>query len=224
VRCKTFRHMHTERQMLSDGFVPGSEDLALEPQAQTTNVGYSRSRQMVSALRREFLYSEKRVRDALFRVLADCVTVDGPPRTVSRLAREAALLGRRRAVEIGLDPVNWDIAAKATTNAMLGAGVLMDPNGVPIPWSISAQATAVTGLLPEYVDRTEAYLLEVLIRKLGDITSRDHTALAHALFRQFDRNVSMEELEDRVVVLLASLADRIGLGNGGSYFPLTTID
>ena len=45
---------------------------------------------------------------------------------------------------------------------------------------------------------TEAYLIEFLIAKLGDISIRDHKALAHALFRQFDPSVSMEDLEDRV--------------------------
>ena len=34
---------------------------------------YARSRQMVNALREEFLYSEKRVRDVIFRVIAGMV-------------------------------------------------------------------------------------------------------------------------------------------------------
>jgi hypothetical protein len=51
----------------------------------------------------------------------------------------------------------------------------------------------------------------VLIDRLRDVSTRDHTALAHALFRQFDRGVPLDDLEDRVVILLAQLADRVEL-------------
>jgi hypothetical protein len=50
-----------------------------------------------------------------------------------------------------------------------------------------------------------------LIERLGDVGTRDHMALAHALFRQFDRGVPMEDLEDRVVILLAQLAQHVEL-------------
>ena len=84
-------------------------------------------------------------------------------------------------------------------NAMLAAGVLLTDNGTRIPTGIAALGTAIAGLNEGYQDRTEAYLLEFLIRNLGDVSTRDHRALAHALFRQFDRNIPMEDLEDRVV-------------------------
>ena len=90
----------------------------------------------------------------------------------------------------------------------------------PIRLTIALPAMEVTALAPDFIDRTEAYLLGVVIQKLGDVTSRDHTALAHALFRQFDRTVAMEELEDRVAILLAGMTDRIGLAKGGTYYPL----
>jgi hypothetical protein len=94
---------------------------------------------------------------------------------------------------------------------MLCAGVLLSTDGHPIVPGITAQATAVAGLQDLHADITEAFLLEVLIRRLGDVTTRDHTALAHALFRQFDRGVPLDELEDRVVILVAQLADRVEL-------------
>jgi hypothetical protein len=106
---------------------------------------------------------------------------------------------------------HWETVTKALVKAMLCAGVLLATDGNPILPGITAQATIVAGLKDEYVDITEAFLLEVLIRRLGDVTTRDHTALAHALFRQFDRGVPLEELEDRVVILVAQLADRVEL-------------
>ena len=76
---------------------------------------------------------------------------------------------------------------------------------------ITAQATPVAALKPRYQDISEAFLLRFLIDRLGDVTTRDHTALAHVLFRQFDRGVPLEDLEDRVVILLAQLADDVEL-------------
>src|SRR5205823_5949164 len=181
---------------------------------------FSRSRQMVEALRREFVYSEKRARDILFREIEAILNQDGAGLIVSRLTREASSRARHRAQEIGYELSNWDTAGKTTIHAMLGAGALLARNRQPIPFNIAAQATEACGLVENYQDITEAYLLEFLIRKLGDVTTRDHTALAHALFRQFDRNIPMEDMEDRVVVLLASLSDRIRLAGSGVYYAL----
>lgn len=178
----------------------------------------SRSRQMVECLRKEFVYSEKRVRDILFQEIQAMLSHERPkPMIVSRLIRDAAARARRRAQEIGFDFAGWDTASKATVNAMLGAGVLLTPNGEQIPLTIAAQATEVGGIVDSFVDLTEAYLLDVLIRRLGDVTVRDHTALAHALFRQFDPTIAMEDMEDRVAVLLAMLWDRVAVTEGGTY-------
>ncbi len=134
---------------------------------------------MADCLRTTLLYSEKRPRDALFRIieqlLKDCGRT-GEPMILSRLTREAARRAR-----------------------------------LAIPPGITAQATPVAGLRDGYQDITEAFLLETVVRRLGDVTTRDHRSLAHALFRQFDRDVPIEDLEDRVVILLAQLADRIEL-------------
>jgi hypothetical protein len=173
---------------------------------------FSRSRQMGDCLRRELLYSEKRPRDILFReidrMLSDAG--NGDPKILSRLTRDAAARARRRAEETGFEFALWETASKAVVKAMLWAGVLLGADG-PIPPGITAQATPVAGLKPRYQDLTEAFLLRFLIERLGDVTTRDHTALAHALFRQFDRGVPLEDLEDRVVILLAQLAGEVEL-------------
>jgi hypothetical protein len=191
----------------------------LEPNTQGNGSRFLRSRQMIGALRQEFLYSEKRARDILFREI-EAISQFRSPITVAKLTREAAARGRERARQVGYDFSNWDNASKATINAELGAGVLLSQFGRPIPLSIAAPATEVTALAEQFQDRTEAHLLEVVIRKLGDVTTRDHKALAHALFRQFDPRVSIDDLEDRVATLLASLVGRVALAEGGTYFPL----
>ena len=181
---------------------------------------FSRSKQMVNALRQEFIYSEKRSRDILFREIQEILSTCEIQPIVSRLTREAAFRARRRAAQVGYELANWDTAAKATINSMLRAGALVSQDGVPIALTITAQAAPVFALNDGYQDLTEAHLLEFLVRKLGDVTVRDHTALAHALFRQFDRNISMEDLEDRVVYLFAGLSGRLVLASDGTYFPV----
>ena len=169
---------------------------------------------MGDCLRRELLYSEKRPRDILFREIGRIVSegADGDePKILSRLTRDAAAGARRHAEETGFEFALWETASKAVLKAMLGAGVLLGADGQAIAPGITAQATPVTALKDRYEDITEMFLLRFLIDRLGDVTTRDHTALAHALFRQFDRGVPLEDLEDRVVILLAQLAGDVEL-------------
>lgn len=176
---------------------------------------------MADCLRKELLYSEKRPRDAVFLAIEEILTEQkrtGEKRILSRLTREAAMRAGRQNVLQGPDPVRWDIASRTVVKAMVGAGVLLTPDGRPVPTGITAQATPVAIVRDEFQDITEAFLLEILIQRMGDVTVRDHRALAHVLFRQFDRGVPIEDLEDRVVILLARLADRVEL-RGDRYVP-----
>jgi hypothetical protein len=182
---------------------------------------FVRSGQMVNCLRQDLLYSEKRARDILFAA-AETVIRSAPRGSliVARLTRDAAALAREDAGRAGFEFGNWDTAARAVVKALLSSGSLLGPGGHTIPFDVSAHAAPVGSLHTNYQDRVEAFLLEFLLRRLGDVTVRDHTALAHALFRQFDRSVPMEDLEDRVVILLARMADRVTL-DGDTYVVCT---
>ncbi len=194
-------------------FVNNDESL----RRQSASPRFARSRQMVHSLRQELLYSEKRARDMLFAAIERLIagTPDGSL-IVARLTREASTLAREEAERAGYEFANWDNAAKAVVKALLSSESLLDPGGQPILFDVSAHAAPVGSLREDYQDRTEAFLLEFLLRRLGDVTVRDHTALAHALFRQFDRAIPMDDLEDRVVILLARIADRVAL-DGDTY-------
>ncbi|HSL23205.1 MAG TPA: hypothetical protein VK886_16870 [Vicinamibacterales bacterium] len=178
---------------------------------------FARSGQMVNCLRDELLYSEKRARDILFASIEELLSQrPDEPLIVARLTREGTRLARLEGERAGYEFANWDNAAKAVVKALLCSGSLLDPDGQPIPFDVTAHAAAVGSLQEDYVDRSEAFLLEFVLRRLGDVTLRDHTALAHALFRQFDPSIPMQDLEDRVAILLARLADRVGL-DGETY-------
>jgi hypothetical protein len=199
-------------------------ELNMQLQAQLVGrLGHSkpaRSSQMVNCLRDHFLYSEKRARDLVFlaieRIICSSRTSGTSP-ILSRLTRESIHGARLLAHATGFEFSNWEPAGKAVFQAMLDAEVLLTQDGSAVPKGILAQATGIAGLREDFRDFTEAYLLEFLIRKLGDVCVRDHRALAHALFRQFDPNISMEDFEDRVVILLATLSGRVVLREDGTY-------
>lgn len=176
-----------------------------------------RSGQMVNCLREHFIYSEKRARDLLFSAIENVLVSASEPLILSRLTRTASVRAQQDAVACGFQFSNWDAAANAVTLAMLNAEALLTRDGSPVPLGVAAQATPVARLKSGYQDLTESYLVEFLIRKLGDITTRDHRALAHALFRQFDPSISMDYFEDRVAMLMATLADRVILNEVGTY-------
>jgi len=178
---------------------------------------FARSGQMMDCLRHELLYSEKRARDLIFTAIEQLLEEHAAaPIIVSRLTRDASARARDLGLATGFDFANWNTTGKAVVRAMLAAGALLAPNGDVIPAGVEALAAAVASLRDGHRDLTESFLLEFLIARLGDVTVRDHTALAHALFRQFDPNVSMQDQEDRVAILLAGLADRIALA-GQTY-------
>ena len=169
---------------------------------------------MADCLRRELLYCEKRARDFLFGAIEQLLAERGGRVIVSRMTRDAAAAARRAADAAGFRFDKWSTASRALVNAMLEAGALLAPDGSTIRPGIAAQAAVVASLSEQYADDTEAFLLEFVIRRLGDVGVRDHTALAHALFRQFDPSISLADLEDRVAILLARLADRVELRDG----------
>ena len=178
---------------------------------------YARSRQMVSCLKSELLYSDKRARDLIFRASEQALGNEHTsPMMVSRLTREAVSGARAEANRLQFTFATWETAGRAVINAMLCAGVLLTPQGTPIRRDVGAHAAVVGGLSEHYRDTTEAFLIEFLIRRMADVTTRDHTALAHVLFRHFDDRVPMDYFEDRVAILIASLADRVEL-RGDQY-------
>jgi hypothetical protein len=178
---------------------------------------FTRSRQMLDCMRRELLYSEKRPRDFIFAAIDELLHEPGRDATIlSRLRRDATAIARRQAAAAGVEFGNWETAGKAVVEAMLRAGAFLTPRGAVIFPGVEALATAVGSAREGFRDLTESFLLEFIIGRLGDVTVRDHIALAHALFRQFDPNVSMADQEDRVAILLARRSDRIEL-RGQNY-------
>lgn len=178
---------------------------------------YARSAQMMAALRAAFLYSEKRARECVFASAEKALASSERVPTLSALIRSTLHLARVHAASIGYELANSETVTRAVFNAMVRAGALLGLNGQPISSGVRSYADHVEGFAEDYRDLTESFLLEFLIEALGDVRPRDHLALAHVLFRQFDTNVPVTDLEDRVVTLLANISDRIDVCDSGTY-------
>src|ERR1044072_6457021 len=124
---------------------------------------------MVHCLCQEFLYSEKRPRDWLFRAMEEVILdsdQEAGPLIVAKLSRDAGQRARLSAASSNLELSHWQTASKAVINAMLAAGVLLSNGEKEITPGITAQATEVVALKPDYTEATEMYLLEFLIRRM----------------------------------------------------------
>jgi len=174
---------------------------------------------IIQSLKQSFMYSEKKPRDFVFRSVDSVLNESADSIMLARLTREASARAQHDAGLVCFVFNNWEITAQAVMNAMLSAGVLLSPEGTPVAAGVTSQAALIAGLKPEFRNLTEAFLLEHIIRRVGDVGPRDHKALAHALFRQFDRSISMDDCEDRVAVLIATLVGSIELSSDGVYRP-----
>jgi hypothetical protein len=172
---------------------------------------------MAAVLRAGFLYSEKRARDCVFTALERTLANASEPPTLATLTRSTLQEARLEATRIRYDLVNSEIVTRAVFNAMTRAGVLLGTDGHPLVLSVRSYAARVASLKRSFRDDTECFLLEYLIQTLGDVGTRDHLALAHVLFRQFDIAIPMADLEDRVVTLLDTMSDRLELRGGRTY-------
>src|SRR6267142_2882382 len=113
--------------------LPGSHGSAESPAGEArrdTSSRFGRSRQMADCLRSDLLYSEKRPRDLLFRVIEQIVAEHADdPVILSRLTREAAARARQHAETTGFAFGHWETVSRAVVKAMLCAGVLLATDG-----------------------------------------------------------------------------------------------
>jgi hypothetical protein len=124
---------------------------------------------MIQCLREQLLYSEKRMRDILFRGARVAVNTrfrDGSTVSLSRLTREMEFFGRVMGEREGIEAnADWETAAKAVVNTMVRAGVLLGRRRLPV---LAGNGAPVTDLAEDFESRCEAFLVEFLMCRLGD--------------------------------------------------------
>lgn len=103
---------------------------------------------------------------------------------------------------------NWEAIGDCFLRMMLSAKVLIKPDGTPILNGIGAYSKPVVKVLPDFRDLCEAFLLEHIIHKIGDIALNDVFALGLALYQKGgDDPTPKEEIIERTDILLQLLFD-----------------
>jgi hypothetical protein len=177
--------------------------------------GQARTAQMVQLLKDHSLYSPKDIRDYLFEGVRRAMP-EGCKKPAGQLLREAAAFAQERSSADGLSFQYWSAARNGVLQMMLLAGVLIDENGTRIRPGIQARGTTVASLQENFEEESEAFLLKFVINELKDVTQRDTTALAHALFKQPPSKATFDQLIDRVDEMFSRFGSRISESDNGS--------
>ncbi|SRR6266404_4807861 len=199
----------------ANGHEPVTEPAAENKQK---DIGRERTSEMINTLKHRRIYSGKQIRDYVFRALRSATEQPNLiPLSASQLVRQVCSSAEGQAKSDGVSFEYWYAASDASFEMMLHAGILLDEHGKPIPPGIGSRGTKVCSIAPDFEDRCEMFLLEYLIKTLGNVTSHDRTALAHALFKVAPDKKSIYDMQDRVDELLVKLQDRISESDDGTF-------
>jgi hypothetical protein len=188
------------------------------PATQDKDKGRERTLEMIAALKHRRIYTGKQIRDYIFTALRSAMEQPNLiPLSTSQLVRQVCSAAEAQAKADGVSFTFWYAASDASFEMMLHAGVLLDENGKPIPSGIGSRGTKVHRIVPNFEDRCEVFLLEFLIKTLGNISSHDRTALAHSLFKVAPDKKSIYDMQDWVDELLVMLQDRISESEDGVF-------
>jgi hypothetical protein len=180
--------------------------------------GRQRTDQMIQCLKQRRIYSPKTIRDYVFSALREATDQSSLiPLSASQLNRQVCSNAESKAKGDGVVYDYWYAASDALLEMMLGAGVLLDGEKRPIRPGLQARGTKVHNVAPNFEDCCEMFLLEHLIKTLGDVSLRDRTALAHALFKVDPKQKSIFDMQDRVDELLVKLQDRVSERSDGIF-------
>jgi len=164
---------------------------------------------MIERLKELHLYSPKTIRDYIFNAISASAKALTAPILVTAFMRQAVNEAEKQAKSDGVDYLHWHAASDGVLNLLLGAGVFLDCDQEPIRPGLKARGTKLSAIADNFEDKSETHMLEQLILHVGDVTLRDRTPIAHALFKVDPKKKSIFDIQDRVDELMALLADRL---------------
>lgn len=168
--------------------------------------GHKRTQEMIQVLKRKGIYSPKDIRDFIFEAVKRLIEEEHRQLTTTQLFREAMAAAEAAAKERGIQFPFWYAAAQGVKEMMLLAGVLRDTDGNAIRPGFQSRATQVSSLQREFVGECEGLLLKEVLNGLGNVTQRDATAIAHALFKEAPDKSTRDQMSERLDDLFAKMA------------------
>jgi hypothetical protein len=175
----------------------------------TTDKGQRRTDQIIQCLKDAGIYAAKDIRDYIFKAAHAKVASSTPALSLAQLKRKTLVAAEEAAVSAGVSFKFWYVATESVFKLMLLAAVLVDENNLTVMLGARARLAKVTAIRPDFVSTCELFLLQYVLNKLQDITERDCTALAHALFKEAPSKTTRDKMLDQVDQLFEKLGDRL---------------
>ncbi len=175
----------------------------------TTDKGERRTEQIIECLKDEGIYAAKDIRDYIFKALHTKIENASPALSLAQLKRKTLVAAEEEAKSAGVSFKYWYVATESVFKLMLLAGVLGDENGLPIVLGARPRVIKVAKIAPDFICICELFLLQHVLNTLKDVTERDCTALAHALFKEAPSKTTRDQMLDRVDQLFEKLGDRL---------------
>jgi hypothetical protein len=177
-----------------------------------TEEKFERTQEFVDCWKRRYIYCPKPIRDLLFQAIEDILGEEPQGLTVAKLTSTA----RQRAEKQCETFTYWQAATGGLANALVASQVLLTADRAPVPLGVECWGSQVALVSENFRDRCEAFMLYFVIKTLKNVNFyRDRIHLAHALLKEGPSGKSVDELMDRVSILMSSLGGRIEIGEDG---------
>ncbi len=173
---------------------------------------YVRTQEFVDCWKRRHIYCPKPIRDLLFQAVQEILDEETQGITVAKLTSKA----RQRAENICTNFTYWQSATEGLANALVASQVLLTAEKVPVPIGIECWGSHVASLADNFRDRCEAFMVYFAVKALKNVNFyRDRIHLAHALLKEGPSGRSIDELMERVSLLVSSLGGKIEISEDG---------
>jgi hypothetical protein len=167
--------------------------------------GKQRTQEMIAVLKKAFVYSPSNIRHFVFGAMRE-IKGDLKNKTVAQFLREVKDCAKAKADAATINFTYWPTAMDAILEMLLLSQSLAGPDGKPIKRGLQARGTVLTAIAEDFETKCELFLLRFLIQHM-QLTNRDRTSIAHALFKEGKAEKAHDQLEEQLDRLFTLLGD-----------------
>jgi hypothetical protein len=167
--------------------------------------GKQRTQEMIGILKKAFVYSPSNIRRCVFVAIRE-MKATLQHKTVAQFLREVKDRAKAQADTAGINFSYWPTAMTAILEMLLFSESLVGPDGKPIKRGLQARGTILTAIAEDFETKCELFLLTFLIQHM-QLTNKDRTSIAHALFKEGKAEKTHDQLEEQLDRLFTLLGD-----------------
>lgn len=207
----------TENSAWLCGEEPSSTAGQTAAKSEKIDKGKVRSEQFNKCMRDNRVYCPKRIRDYFSRALRALEGEKGAlPCTIGQLVRRARSLAEQNAAQDNFNYRFWPVATDGMLELLVQSRCLYESENIYVKPGVHARGTTIVAVAPDMELKCELFLLELLIRKLKNITRHDRTSLVHALFKTGNQDNTLDDMHERLDALFFALRFRISEDSKGN--------